>query len=79
MEIKDYIAETLVQIAEGIKEAQNRLKDEDVVGRSWDGTVIRSERMDKSKKRYSYICQGRRESCQWGQVSGKLRFMIHGE
>lgn len=31
MEIKDYIAETLVQIAEGIKEAQNRLKDEDVV------------------------------------------------
>lgn len=23
-------------------------------------SVIRSERMDKSKKRYSYICQGRR-------------------
>lgn len=31
MEIKDYIAETLVQITQGIKEAQNRLKDEDVV------------------------------------------------
>ena len=31
MEIKDYIAETLVQITEGIKEAQKRLKDEDVV------------------------------------------------
>ena len=29
------------------------------------GTVIRSERMDKSKKRYRYICQGGRESCQW--------------
>ena len=31
MEIKDYIAETLVQITEGIKEAQKRLKDEDVI------------------------------------------------
>lgn len=31
MEIKDYIAETLVQITKGIKEAQNRLKDEDVI------------------------------------------------
>ena len=31
MEIKDYIAETLVQITQGIKEAQNRLKDEDVI------------------------------------------------
>lgn len=31
MEIKDYIAETLVQISEGIKEAQDRLKCEDVV------------------------------------------------
>lgn len=31
MEIKDYIAETLVQITKEIKEAQNRLKDEDVI------------------------------------------------
>lgn len=31
MEIKDYIAETLVQITQGIKEARNRLKDEDVI------------------------------------------------
>ena len=31
MEIKDYIAETLVQITKGIKEAQNRLRDENVI------------------------------------------------
>ena len=31
MEIKDYIAETLVQIEEGIKDTQNRLNDEDVM------------------------------------------------
>ena len=41
--------------------AQNEIdvsRDED---RPRDGSVIRSERMDKSKKRYRYICQGGQE------------------
>lgn len=31
MELKDYIAETLVQITNGIIEAQKRLQDSDVI------------------------------------------------